>query len=225
MPQPFLENKINPSYLIATALPKELVIPNAPRINIHTYPFPIEVSYANVLATIPELLKTTYDLVLNIGMAPSRAYYTLETKAHCWGYEKPDVRGEVPNDQYWHQKYNSPPVLQPTYDPADVWRRWKSVSTMEDVRLSDHAGNYLCDFTYYACMLEYWLRNPDGERPCAFLHVPGSAEKGHILRGTNVALAAIGAIVSSQIAMKRTAKGTYVPASSAEVDKGGQSRK
>ena len=209
--QPFLENKINPSYLIATALPKQLVIPDLPRINIHTYPNPIEVSYANVLATVPELLKRAYDLTLNIGMAPSRAYYTLETEAHCWGYEKRDVRGEIPNDQYWHKKYNSPPVLQPTYDPGDVCRRWKSVLMTEDVRLSDNAGKYLCDYIYYACMLEYWLRDPVGERPCAFLHVPGATEEEDILRGTKVAMAAIGAIVGSQIARRRAGKGIYAP--------------
>lgn len=212
-PQPFLENKVNPSYLIAIALPEELNIPNVPKINIHVNPHPIEVSYANILATVPQLLKTSYDLILNIGMAPSRVYYTLETKAHCCGYAKLDVRGELPDDQYWRKKYNSPPVLQPTYDPADVWRRWKSVLTAEDVRLSDDAGRYLCDYIYYACMLEYWLRDPVGGRPCAFLHVPGATEDEDIRKGARVALAAIGAIVSSQSSRRRAGNGASASAS------------
>ena len=144
-------------------------------------------------------------------MAPSRAFYTLETKAHCDGYEKRDIRGEIPNDRYWHEKYHAPLVLQPTYDPEDVWRRWKSVLIAEDVRLSDDAGRYLCDYIYYASMLEYWLQDPVGERPCAFLHVPGPAEEDDILRGARVALAAIGAIVGSLVVRRKEGKSIYVP--------------
>ena len=80
---------------------------------------------------------------------------------------------------------------------------------MDDVRLSDHAGQYLCDYTFYACMLEYWLLDPAGRRPCAFLHVPGAAEEKDVARGARVALAAIGAIVSSQIARKKAGKGVH----------------
>ena len=169
------------------------------------------------MSLVPELLSSAaYDLTLNIGMAPSRAFYTLETKAHRNGYEKKDVRGEIPDDCSRHERCNAPLVLQPTYDPEDVWRRWKSVLTTEDVRLSDDAGRYLCDFIYYASMLEYWLRDPAGERPCAFLHVPGPGEAEDILRGARVALAAIGAIAGSLAATRREGKSTYVPDSYAQ---------
>ena len=150
-------------------------------------------------------------------MAPSRPFYTLETKAHRSGYEKRDIRREIPNNRYWHDKYNAPLVLRPTYDPEDVWRRWKSVLTTEDVRLSDDAGRYLCDYIYYASMLEYWLQDPVGQRPCAFLHVPGLAEDENISRGARVALAAIGAIVGSLVARRREGEGIYVPDPRVEV--------
>ena len=68
----------------------------------------------------------------------------------------------------------------------------------EDVRPSNNAGRYLCDFTYYASMLEYWRRDANGTRPCMFLHVPGGWKEKDILRGREVALGLIAACVASQ---------------------------
>ncbi len=114
-------------------------------------------------------------------------------------------------DRYWQKKYNAPRILQPTYNPEDVCRRWKSAVAAENVRLSDDAGKYLCDYIFYASMLEYWLQDPSGERPCGFLHVPGSAQPEDIVRGTQVALAAITAILESLMARKREGQIVFIP--------------
>lgn len=69
-----------------------------------------------------------------------------------------------------------------------------------DLRPSCNAGHYLCDFIYYACMFEYWRREPRGPRPCMFLHVPSGLEEDDIRRGTEVALGLITALVGSGVA-------------------------
>ncbi|KAL2045015.1 hypothetical protein N7G274_002790 [Stereocaulon virgatum] len=202
---PFFENKINPSYLIARSLPSTYEGPHFSKINIHTHPTPIIVAYSYVRDVIPKLLfsseeTSNYDMVLNIGMAPGRKFYALETCAHRDGYNKPDVEGKtLQGDTYWKEAYNSPEILHTGFDTDDVWRRWKSGLMSEDVRPSSNAGHYLCDFIYYTSMLEYWRRDASATRPCVFLHVPGGRKQKDVLRGKQVALGLIAACVGSQL--------------------------
>ena len=158
-----------------------------------------EPDYLHVVANVPKETPN-YDIILNIGMAPGRKFYTLETCAHRDGYNKPDVEGKtLQGDTYWKETYNSPEILHTGFDTDDVWRRWKSGLMSEDVRPSNNAGHYLCDFTYYTSMLEYWRRDASGTRPCVFLHVPGGWKQEDILRGRLVALGLIAACVGSQL--------------------------
>lgn len=202
--QPFGDNNTNPSYEIARSLPTEHRIIGLPPIILHSHPNPITVSYAHVREIIPELLfpqdgvKPKYDIVLNIGLAPGRRFYTLETLAHRDGYNKKDVDGKtLEGDTYWRIEHKAPERLHTSFDSEDVWRRWKSGLVNEDLRPSHNAGHYLCDFIYYACMFEYWWREPGGSRPCMFLHVPSGLEEEDIRRGREVALGLITALVGS----------------------------
>lgn len=207
LPQPFGENTTNPAYQIARSLPTEQKIPGLPLIILHIHSEPIIVSYAHVRDIIPELifpkngLKPKHDIVLNIGLAPGRNFYTLETLAHRDGYNKKDVDGKtLEGDTFWRIEYKAPERLHTSFDTEDVWRRWKSSLVNEDLRPSNNAGHYLCDFTYYACMFEYWRREHGGQRPCMFLHVPSGLEEEDIGRGREVALGLIAALVSSEMA-------------------------
>ena len=234
--QPFGENKTNPSFLIASTLPSTYKPPKLPTINIHTHPTPITVAYSHVREVIPKLLfsnnglspdvvpapnepdylhvvtkplKETpnYDIVLNIGMALGRKFYTLETCAHRDGYDKPDVEGKtLQGDTYWKDEYGSPEILHTGFDTEDVWRRWKSGLMSEDVRPSNNAGHYLCDFIYYTSMLEYWRRDANGIRPCVFLHVPGGWQEEDVIRGREVALRLIATCVGSQMSSRSEKK-------------------
>ena len=208
--QPFGDNVVNPAYLIAKSLPAQQNIPGLPLIILHGHP-PITVSYAHVREIIPELLfpkdgsKPRYDIVLNIGLAPGRNFYTLETLAHRDGYIKRDEDGKsLENDTFWRVELKAPERLHTSFDTEEVWRRWKSRLTNLDLRPSNNAGHYLCDFTYYACMLEYWRRQPRGPRPCMFLHVPSGLEEKDIERGREVALGLIYALVASEMAGNRS---------------------
>ena len=162
LPQPFGENTTNPAYQVARSLPDRRDIPGLPPIILHCHPKPITVSYAHVREIIPELLfpqdglEPKFDIVLNIGLAPGRHFYTMETLAHRDGYNKKDVDGNtLEGDTFWQIEYKAPETLYSSFDTKDVWRRWKSGLMKEDLRPSNNAGHYLCDFTYYACLLEY----------------------------------------------------------------------
>ncbi|CAF9926071.1 MAG: hypothetical protein ALECFALPRED_003351 [Alectoria fallacina] len=208
---PFGENTTNPAYQIARSLPDRRDIPGLPPIILHCHPKPITVSYAHVREIIPELLfpqdglEPKFDIVLNIGLAPGRHFYTMETLAHRDGYNKKDVDGNtLEGDTFWQIEYEAPETLYSSFDTKDVWRRWKSGLMKEDLRPSNNAGHYLCDFTYYASLLEYWRREPKGRRPCMFLHVPNGLEEEDIRRGREAALGLIAALVASEMAGHRS---------------------
>ena len=146
-------------------------------------------------------MKPKYDIVLNIGLAPGRNFYALETLAHRDGYNKKDEEGRnLAGDTFWRIELKAPERLHTSFDTEDVWRRWKSDLVDMDLRPSNNAGHYLCDFMYYACMLEYWRREPEGKRPCMFLHVPSSKDEDSTSRGREVALGLIAALVASEMA-------------------------
>lgn len=169
-------------------------------------PAPNEPDYLHVV-TKPLKETPNYDIVLNIGMAPGRKFYTLETCAHRDGYDKPDVEGKtLQGDTYWKDEYGSPEILHTGFDTEDVWRRWKSGLMSEDVRPSNNAGHYLCDFIYYTSMLEYWRRDANGIRPCVFLHVPGGWQEEDVIRGREVALRLIATCVGSQMSSRSEKK-------------------
>ncbi|KAI4155503.1 MAG: hypothetical protein LQ340_000956, partial [Diploschistes diacapsis] len=69
----------------------------------------------------------------------------------------------------------------------------------EDVRPSKDPGRFLCDFIYYTGQLEYWKRNPSGDRPVMFLHVPGDHTEEAIEKGVKVAGGLIMALVQSHV--------------------------
>jgi len=73
-----------------------------------------------------------------------------------------------------------------------------------DVRMSNDAGRYLCEFIFYASMVEFWRRGRGA--PCLFLHVPGGCEEEDVERGIEVAVGLIGGAVGSECG-KRKEKG------------------
>ncbi|OJD12933.1 hypothetical protein AJ78_06539 [Emergomyces pasteurianus Ep9510] len=126
---PFKTNPLNPSFLIASALPKIITLPqtsptSAPRrILIHTHPTPIRVAYSAVRSAVPAIIdafKNDHDgrppdFVMHIGMASTRDYYAVETVAHRDDYRITDVDGDVGVDEgeaVW-KALGLPEVLRP----------------------------------------------------------------------------------------------------------------
>jgi pyrrolidone-carboxylate peptidase len=148
--------------------------------------------------------KPHYDLVLFIGVAPKRTDFTLETRAHPTGYNKPDIYDNVIGDDAFPTEGEdaAPKVLKSGYNVNEVARVWKEACGDIPVRPSMDAGRYLCEFIYYTGLWEYWRRGyrvGTGETGCfvpvLFLHVPGGVEESDIVRGGKVAVELIKAVL------------------------------
>ena len=216
--------------MIASALPTQLKQSASSDIdiNIHAAPRPWTVSYSWVKENIPPMLfpqepspavsspeatsangnhtpgsaerKPNYDIVLFLGMAAGRNYYTLEVQGHRDGYKFLDVDGNLPADADFWARAGAPEVLHTSFDTETLHRLWRDkVPADIDVRPSDNAGYYLCDYIYYTGLFEYWRqggKDIEKTRPCMFLHVPGEAEADDIARGVTAAEGLIRAMAS-----------------------------
>ncbi|EEP76231.1 predicted protein [Uncinocarpus reesii 1704] len=131
---PFKTNPLNPSFLITSALPATTTTASSststPRtIRIHAHPAPIRVSYSAVRVAVPTILDAfkrahhgqAPDLIVHVGMASTRHYYSVETRAHRDGYPITDVDGQLGYDDgeaLWKQD-GLPDVLRPGLPPTD----------------------------------------------------------------------------------------------------------
>jgi pyroglutamyl-peptidase len=227
--QPFLAKyPRNSSWEIASTLPA--LIPatddNPTPIHIHVHHEAVRVAYKHVVNFVPQLLPPANpmhpkpDIILHIGLAAGRPYYTLEKGAHGRGFGAiPDVDGERFPDNVADEKFPPelfPYVLHTSFDTTDVVKRWRSYvghaendmhlpdqipmqsTNTPDVRLSPDAGNFLCGFIYYNSLAHYFSLK-ENERPVAFLHVPDLSDSDEKLgTGRDVAIALIKALVESR---------------------------
>jgi pyroglutamyl-peptidase len=81
------------------------------------------------------------------------------------------------------------------------WRRNWTNSVQHDVRISEDAGRYLCDFIYYSSLAELTKRGE--EKRVLFLHVPVDSDGAAIERGVDVTVELIRSMVQSS-RMKKT---------------------
>lgn len=154
------------------------------------------------------------DIVLHIGLAAGRTFFTLEQGAHARGYGQiPDVDGERFADSDGDAKFPKeiyPSVLHTSFDTADTLARWRTnlnyprldadpnVEGVPDVRISPDAGNFMCGFIYFNSLAHYFEQKED-ERPVAFLHVPDlSDSEAKLETGRAVTVALIKALVESR---------------------------
>lgn len=221
--QPFLEKfPKNSSWMIASTLPA--LIPTSPKnltpIHIHVHHEAVRVAYTHVVDLVPKLLPPNNpihpkpDIILHIGLAAGREYFTLEQGAHGRGFGQiPDVDGELFPDSKAEKTFPSskfPTALKTSFDTSDVLARWKAnlgYSSVEgsaededapDVRLSPDAGNFLCGFIYYNSLAHYFSIKED-DRSVAFLHVPDlSYSEDKQREGWDVTVALIKALVESK---------------------------
>ena len=70
-----------------------------------------------------------------------------------------------------------------------------------DLRISEDAGHYLCDFIYFSSLAHLYK---DGERRrVVFLHVPSDASEHSIAAGKEVMLQLLRSVVESEMARRR----------------------
>ncbi|KAJ5655868.1 Pyroglutamyl peptidase type I [Penicillium longicatenatum] len=227
---PFKTNLVNASSLIAKSLPGSFTFP-APgatnrRVILHVHPIPIPVAYSSVRESLPVILNDFAaanqgrrpDLVIHIGIASPRLYYSVEHLAHRDDYNITDIDGRSgyeDGEKRW-KLLGLPPILCPgrafvatkeqedqrsheskgvPYPPnGHFLETWKAnASPGLDLRISHDAGHYLCDFIFYTSMALAAQQGQD--RNVLFLHVPGAAEDADIERGREITLALIKAMV------------------------------
>ncbi|THC99139.1 hypothetical protein EYZ11_001390 [Aspergillus tanneri] len=126
---PFKTNLVNASYLIASSLPSSFEFPSTDasgplsrRVSIHVHPSPIPVAYSTVRETLPVILEDYAkshegrrpDIVIHIGIAATRNYYSVETQARRDHYHMSDIKGKTgyeDGERLWRE-LGLPPVLR-----------------------------------------------------------------------------------------------------------------
>lgn len=208
---------VNPSFEITRSLPQELRTPAADgsRTNVIAYGTPIRVCYEEVRELVPKIHEAyidSVDLVLHIGMASGRDFYTLEQIGHRDGYHKyKDVDGKIlPEDDGLLRFADCPAAMTTSLNYAAVLGKWQTIMLGlpedspgfgADCRPSNDAGNYLCDYIYFNSLAWYGRRSNnvvDGmasDRPVLFLHVPADSDPQTLERGMVATLALIQAMV------------------------------
>ncbi|KAL4726023.1 hypothetical protein ACLX1H_006699 [Fusarium chlamydosporum] len=218
---PFREQyPINPSWEIAKSLPSYLPPlrakdPNSrhsvavlPKVRISVHPEPIRVNYKVVRGLVPSFYEAAqqFDVVIHIGMAGPRPFYSIERRGHRDGYKHPDVDGEMVDSEEDRQKDDwpwrgLPEELETELYIDRILSLWRGHSSEEaDLRISEDAGNFLCDFIYYSSLSELWKQQRP--RKALFLHVPADASPSSVERGRDLTLNLIRSIVESEIAAK-----------------------
>lgn len=182
-------------------------------------------SYSTIRTLIPVILEEYAkahggrqpDIVVHMGIAATRNYYSVETQAHRDSYHLPDINGRSgfqDGEMYW-RSLELPPILsagRSTDIPAaldtattslnsnphppddrfiDVWRSFGPSEA--DLRISRDAGRYACEFILYTSLALAFQKGEN--RSVAFLHVPGSCHVEDIVLGRRVAIAFIKALV------------------------------
>ncbi|KAB5580869.1 putative pyroglutamyl peptidase type I [Coniochaeta sp. 2T2.1] len=214
---------VNPSWAIASQLPqflpplraKDVSVasgPQLPVVRIVVHPEPIRVNYQTVRQIVPDLWdlesksgRPKIDLAIHIGMAGPRPMYQLERRGHRDGYCMKDVDGQLLNDQARHAAegenwiwHNMPTELETDFDLEDVLSRWKKHSPRGlDLRISEDAGRYLCDFIYMSSLTH--LYKAGEERKVLFLHVPSDSSERAINTGRELAIQLIRSLVESEL--------------------------
>lgn len=202
-----------------------------PKVRIVVHPDPIRVNYKTVRGLVPSFYDSAQrvDVVLHIGMAGPRPFYSIERRGHRDGYKHPDVDGEMVDSE---EERNSsdwpwrglPEEIETDLNLDEILPLWcghspvssddlfkadnESVLTSikdADLRISEDAGHFLCDFIYYSSLSELWkLQRP---RKALFLHVPADATPTSVEKGRDLTLNLIRSIVESEIVAKNKPQG------------------
>jgi len=136
--KPFLDKyPLNTSWLIASTLPALLpstsTYPTAVHVFVHHSP--LRVAYHRVAELLPTLLppesgmNPAPDIILHIGLASGRSFYTLEQGARRIGFDRvPDVDGKKWSDEDREGVWPGdvyPDALRTGFVVEDVLQRWK----------------------------------------------------------------------------------------------------
>ncbi|MDF1665056.1 MAG: pyroglutamyl-peptidase I [Planctomycetota bacterium] len=133
------------------------------RARLHSERLPVD--YRALRQHLPERLNTINpDVILHLGVMGPRGFLRLEQQAKNHIGASPDNAGFCPEDRIIEP--SGPEFLRSSFPLETVLDRFRKLG-MEG-QLSDDAGSYLCNFSYYLSLDWAQRRNA----LAAFLHVP-----------------------------------------------------
>ncbi|KAA1067705.1 hypothetical protein PGT21_015014 [Puccinia graminis f. sp. tritici] len=178
-------------------------------VELVVHPKPVRVSYR----TVDELLSRLYhthpdlDLVIHTGIAQlPRAEFLLEKIAHREHYKSPDVDGLLPDPSLSDSETRPASLSSSVMLDQLVERVQDQISQPINLKVSENAGRFLCEYIYYSSLLRFEnLTNSNPEppstsvfkkeeadrarpRPVLFLHVPPFLDQADITLGSHVLL-------------------------------------
>lgn len=179
------------------------------RIVVHQEAIPVV--YDDVRELIPRLLSqyaNNVHMVLHIGMASGNKHYEIEESAHRDDYtQHKDLNNKTPPRDQSKTFPDCPRNISPSLAYEKLWHDWHdhvlgddSALTAGDLRRSDDAGHFLCDYIYLNSLVWYGRKNDcmlggtTLTRPVMFLHVPGESDSKSLQTGQKVALGLIKAM-------------------------------
>ncbi|KAM7219173.1 Pyroglutamyl-peptidase 1 [Rhypophila decipiens] len=204
-----------------------------PPVRLLVHPEAIRVNYQTVRALVPKLWNldgssstddentpppAKIDYAIHIGMAGPKLVYSVERRGHRDGYAMKDVDGEFLRDQDRRLREGKkwvwdgePAELLTDFDLDDVLVRWRGHSPDNlELRVSEDAGRYLCDFIYFSSLAH--LHKAKQPRKVVFLHVPSDCGEQQIANGKELVIQLVRSLVESELARKgqlsRPTKGT-----------------
>ncbi|KAI1107709.1 peptidase [Jackrogersella minutella] len=201
---------VNPAWEITASLPdylppdrakdpaRQTASSTAPAVRI-LKDGPVRVNYEVVRNLMPSLWddpEQKIDYVIHIGMAGPQPVYSIERRGHRDGYDKPDVDGQLLGDEQRRKREGDkwvwsdvPAELITDLDIENIYQRWVQRSPdnlRSQLRLSEDAGHYLCDFIYFSSLAHlHKLQRP---KKVIFLHVPLNPDEQSLRRGKELAL-------------------------------------
>ncbi|XP_061183509.1 pyroglutamyl-peptidase 1-like [Saccostrea echinata] len=156
---PFGEHSVNASWVAVQNLKQRNLLPD---VNVHIEEIPVD--YQEVSHIVPELWKRKDPaLVVHVGVSGIADKLTLEQRAHNVGYHRKDVKGKTPNKECCREEGEE--CICAGLDMSRVSAEINDTDNELQAEVSEDAGRYLCDFSYYTSLSINKSRS-------AFIHVP-----------------------------------------------------
>ncbi|EEU36964.1 uncharacterized protein NECHADRAFT_81143 [Fusarium vanettenii 77-13-4] len=206
---PFLEYDYNTSALVRDAISPKITGGGGKTINIVRYPEDVRCNYPWVIDMSKKILSGRRDvfqgnvpatdepfvpdLILHIGMRLSYPGYCFETHARREGFVQPGEDGETFQESKPLEWETLPKELYTQYDMNVMRERVLRELPDADIKVSDNAGLYFCEFQLLSTLAELKLKGLPGK--AIFLHVPSGQSPEAIALGAKVAEELISSIL------------------------------
>lgn len=209
--RPFLDWDFNSSLLVHDALPdlikrpgkRDVVIRKYKRVTVDTYDDVRQVSkdiwsgrrsfFLPKPKQEDEDSHVDIDFIVHLGMEVRDGFFGFETRARRDGYDQPGDDG-VCVDSKGLAEEGLPEELFPRFDIKAAFKTVKEKYPETQIRVSDDAGLYFCEFRLYSSLAEAELHHKDKLGMTLFQHIPAKRESRDIELATGITSAYISAL-------------------------------